>query len=67
MYLEPSALVGILLEEPERDELLAKLVQAERPVISVIGTVEAALSVGRSIKDYAVAGSIVGEAIDRLG
>ncbi len=67
MYLEPSALVGILLEEPDRDQLLAKLVQAERPVMSVVGQVEAALSFGKSIGDYAVAGSIVAETIDRLG
>ncbi|CAM5437056.1 Ribonuclease VapC42 [Aquamicrobium terrae] len=67
MYLEPSALVGILLEEPDRDQLLAKLVQAERPVMSVVGQVEAALSFGKSIGDYAVAGGIVAETIDRLG
>lgn len=67
MYLEPSALVAILLEEPDRDHLLAKVVHAERPVISVVGQFEAALSVGKAIQDYTAAGSKVAEAIDRLG
>lgn len=67
MYVEPSALVGILLEEPDRDQLLAKVVHAERPIISVVGQFEAALSIGKAIQDYAAAGSKVAEAVERLG
>lgn len=66
MYVEPSALVAILLEEPDGDQLLAKLVQAEHPIISVIGKVEATLSVGKSIRDYAVAAGKISETLERL-
>jgi ribonuclease VapC len=66
VFVEPSALVAILLEEPERDEFLAKIIQAERRVISIAGKIEAALSVGRSMKDYAAAADLVSEAIERL-
>lgn len=66
MYVEPSALVAILKEEPERDEFLKKVVAAEQPVISVVGELEAALSVGSWLQDYADAGSKVQEAVDRL-
>lgn len=67
MYVEPSALVAILLEEPDRDQLLAKLVQVERPVMSVVGKVEAALSLGRATGDYLAAGDKVAETVSRLG
>ncbi len=67
MFVEPSALVAILLEEPRRDEFLAKIVQAERRVTSIAGKIEAALSVGKQTKDYAAAGNLVSEAIERLG
>lgn len=66
MYVEPSALVAVLLEEPDRDLLLAKLVHAEHPVISVIGKVEATLSVGKSLGDYSAAAAIVSEMLNRL-
>lgn len=66
MYVEPSALVAILLEEPDGDQLLAKLVQAEHPIISVIGKVEATLSVGKSIRDYTVAAGKISEMLERL-
>lgn len=67
MHVETSAVVGILLEEPEASGLLARLSAADRPVTSVVNAVEAALSVGRSIKDYALAGRLVGDFLDKSG
>lgn len=67
IYFEPSALVAILLEEPERDQFLAKVAHADRAVISVIGMVEATLSVGKAIQDYSAASAMVAGAVKRMG
>jgi len=66
MYVETSALVAILKEEPERDDFLEKVVTAQHPVISVVSKLEAALSVGSWLQDYALAGQRVDEAVSRL-
>ncbi|OQM77310.1 type II toxin-antitoxin system VapC family toxin [Manganibacter manganicus] len=67
MHVETSAVVGILLEEPEAKELLVRLNADDNPVTSVINAVEAALSVGRSIEDYPLAGQLVAAFLDKAG
>lgn len=67
MHVETSALVGILLEEPDAAALLERLHAADRPVTSVVNAVEAALSVGKSIKDYPLAGRLVSEFLEQAG
>lgn len=67
MHVETSTVVGILLEEPEATGLLARLSAADHPVTSVVNTVEAALSVGRNIKDYPLAGRLVDDFLDKSG
>ena len=51
MYIDPSIIVGILLEEEDAPKLKEKLGATQRPVISVVGKIEAAVSIGRRITD----------------
>ncbi|MFU0503042.1 type II toxin-antitoxin system VapC family toxin [Pseudaminobacter sp. NGMCC 1.201702] len=67
MYLDSSAVVAILLDEPEAHQLLSRLYAAGRTEISVVNKVEAALSIGRIIKDYSLAGRLVAEFLDKVG
>jgi ribonuclease VapC len=55
IYVDPSAILSILLEEEDAPELRAKLATAQDPVISVVGKVEAALAVGHKIGNYDIA------------
>ena len=56
MFVETSTIVGILLEEPDKKDLLARLHAAVGPVTSVVNEVEAAISIGRRIRDFTLAG-----------
>lgn len=67
MYVETSAIVAMVLAEPDHDDLLEKLLEAEQPVTSVVSKVEAALSVGREIKDYERATRLVADFLDTTG
>lgn len=59
MFVESSALVAILLEEPERKDFLRRLEARDRRVTSVVNAFEATLAVGRAINDYRTAGRLV--------
>ena len=65
--VETSAVVAVLLEEPEGPSLLAQMNNAERPVMTVVGAVEAALSVGRAIKDHSLSRELVSDFLDKAG
>lgn len=52
MYVEPSAIVAILKEEPDAQIYRDRLAVAPTKVISVVGKVEAAISLGRIVQDY---------------
>lgn len=45
MILDPSALLAILMEEPEADDFLAAIQRADRVVLSAAGYLEAAIVV----------------------
>jgi len=67
MYLDSSAVVAILLDEPDAHQLLSRIHAAGQTEISIVSKVEAALSIGRNIKDYALAGRLVDEFLDKIG
>ena len=53
MYVDPSAILAILKEEADAKVYRDRLMVAFNRVITVVGKVEAALALGRTIKDYA--------------
>ena len=59
MFIETSALVAILLDEPEQADFLDRLGAADRRLTSVVNAFEATLAVGRAINDYRAAGRLV--------
>ena len=67
MFVETSTIVGILLEEPDKKDLLARLHAAVGPVTSVVNEVEAAISIGRRIRDFTLAGKLVGDFLEKAG
>lgn len=67
MLVETSAIVAILLEEPEAGDFLARLNAAERPATSIVNKIEAALAVGRAITDYPLATRLVAEFLNEVG
>ena len=59
MYVDASALVAILLNEPERDQIILRLENADAAVTSLVSVFEAMAAVGRELGDRAVAGAEV--------
>jgi len=67
MLIETSAIVAIMLEEPEA-AALAKRVNAERKTsTTVVNAFEAALSVGRAIEDHPLAAKLVPQFLKSAG
>jgi ribonuclease VapC len=64
MLIETSAIVAILLNEPEHEHLLGEIVADPKPTTSIVNAVEAALGVGKQINDYKRAGELVEEFLD---
>ncbi|MBX3569755.1 MAG: type II toxin-antitoxin system VapC family toxin [Rhizobiaceae bacterium] len=52
MYVDPSAMLTILKEEPDAAIYRDRLAAAPNKVITVVGKVEAAISLGRAMDDY---------------
>jgi len=65
--VETSALVAILLDEDDGEELFTAIVTASEPVTLVTNLIEAALSVGRHIRDYDRAEVLVRNFCDECG
>jgi len=66
MYVDSSAILAILLEEPDAPELLKKLAEASDPFTSIVTKVEASLAFGRVRKDVSVAARIVSNLLRHL-
>ncbi|MCV0397466.1 MAG: type II toxin-antitoxin system VapC family toxin [Rhizobiaceae bacterium] len=67
MLVETSAIVAIILEEPDALELAERLDAAERPVTTIVNAFEAALSVGRVIGNRALAARLVPDFLRATG
>lgn len=67
MYVEPSAILAIMKEEPEAPALRRRLAAAPRKVISVVGKVEAAISLGRFMQNYDLGAVLVSEFCEQAG
>ena len=67
MLVETSAIVALILEEPDAVELAERLDAAERPVTTVVNAFEAALSVGRAIENRELAARAVPELLRGAG
>lgn len=66
MFIDSSALVSIIVDEPDSDELVARLARSRSPVTSAVTQVEAAISVGRFHDgDYPFGASQVADFIER--
>ncbi|MCO5163056.1 MAG: type II toxin-antitoxin system VapC family toxin [Mesorhizobium sp.] len=52
MFIETSAIVAILLEEPDAPHLLERIEIDPAPTTSVVNAVEATISVGKQIRNY---------------
>lgn len=67
MLVETSAIVAIMLEEAAAEALLEQVDSSERPVTTVINAFEAALSVGRMLKDHALSAELVSQFLESAG
>lgn len=67
MYVETSAIVAILTDEPDASDLLARLEAASQPFTSVVSKVEAALAIGKAMRDLDRSADLVEEFLDGLG
>lgn len=59
MFIETSAIVAILLDEPEGPQFVSRIDDDPLPTTSVVNAVEATLGVGRQIRNYERAGALV--------
>ncbi len=66
MYVETSAIVAILIGEPDGPDLLSRIEASPAPATSIVSKVEAALAIGRAMGDYTRSAEIVEELCERL-
>jgi ribonuclease VapC len=66
MYVDSSAIVAIVLDEPDAAELLKRLMAAPDPFTSIVSKVEASLALIRLGREGVPAGQIVSDLLDRL-
>lgn len=59
LIVETSALVAILLEEPETPELLTKIESSERRITTVVSAFETMISLGRALGNRELASGLV--------
>ncbi len=67
MFIETSAMVAILLDEPERPHLVGRIDQDPLPMTTVVNAVEATIAVGKQIRNYERAGALVRSFISNGG
>ncbi|CAG0985270.1 MAG: type II toxin-antitoxin system VapC family toxin [Rhizobiaceae bacterium] len=67
MIVETSAIVAILLDEPECPAFLEAIAVADSPSTTVVAAFEAALSAGRALDDRERAGRLVPRLLDEIG
>lgn len=67
MYIETSAIVAMVLEEPDSADLIDKVHANPRCETSVVNAFETVLSVGKVIGSYKNAKDIVPEFLKRAG
>lgn len=59
MFVETSAIVAILLDEPDAQHLLKQIEIDPAPTTSVVNAVESTISVGKQIRSYGRAWALV--------
>lgn len=59
MYVDASAMVAILLNEPERDTMLERISVVATPITSMVSFYEAMAAIGRSTSERSTAAAIV--------
>lgn len=67
MYVDSSAIVAIILDEPEATALLEKLMRAPDPFTSIVSKVEASLALTKIGRTGVPAAQMVADFLDRLG
>ncbi len=66
MFVETSAIVSILRDEPEKSELVVRIASATRRTTSVVNAVEAAIAFGKATSNYLAAQRAVVQVLLRL-
>ncbi len=66
MFIETSAIVAILLDEPEGPHLLSRMDQDPLPMTTVVNAVEATIAVGKQIRNYERASALVRSLISNV-
>jgi len=67
VYVDSSAIVAIILDEPDAVSLLKRLMAASNPFTSIVTKVEASLALTRIGGKASPAAQMVAEFLDRLG
>ncbi|MGD9914913.1 MAG: type II toxin-antitoxin system VapC family toxin [Rhizobiaceae bacterium] len=67
LIIETSALVAILLEEPEAPQLLTAIETTDQCLTTVVNAFEATLSVGRALGNRELAGELVPAMLRKSG
>lgn len=66
MYVDSSAIVAIIIDEPDAPDLLKRLMAARDPFTSIVSKVEASLALNRIGRSGTPAGQMVSDLLDRL-
>ncbi|TAM98586.1 MAG: type II toxin-antitoxin system VapC family toxin [Rhizobiaceae bacterium] len=66
MYVDSSAIVAIILNEPDAEQLLRRLMKAREPFTSVVTKVEASLALRRLGAKGISSGQMVSDFLKRL-
>lgn len=61
ILIEPSAILAVLKEEDDAPRYRERIASARNKVVLVVGKVEAAISLGRAIRDHDLGGQLVNE------
>jgi len=67
MLVETSAIVAMMLEEPEAEALMEQVHSSDSPVTTVVNAFEAALSVGRTLNNHLLSAELVPQFLKSAG
>lgn len=65
--VETSAIVAVLLDEEDAENIRDAIVTAENPITLTSNVIEAGIAIGRHIRDYEIADRLVQEFCDIAG
>jgi ribonuclease VapC len=66
VYVDSSAIVAVILEEPDAGEIMGRLMRAPDPFTSIVSKVEASLALMKVGKEGLPAAQMVSDFLERL-